>query len=110
MIGTIVITIGRAVPLILTTPGHHHHLCSGGAVEVSRLSESVDLEFFNALNRSCHNARSHSAGLAAGNAGKVLNIANSIAGHVIGVVAAINGERVLIHVGTSDVTSGCHAW
>ena len=96
------------MPVVGATAGHHHDLRAGGTIKVSCLSGGVDLEFLDAFDRGGHHAGSHTVGLAATDTGKVVDITDRVTGHVVGVVAAINGERVLIHERAGNVASGCH--
>src|SRR5437868_5339878 len=110
MIGGVIVTVPRAVPLIGAPPGNHLNLRTTGGVKVIRLTKGADLEFLNTLNRGSHYTRSHRAGLGASETGEVLDVPNGISSHIIGVVAAIDGESVLVHVAAGNITSGRYAW
>ena len=109
MIGGVIVTVPRAVPLIGATPRYHLNLRTTGGVKVIRLTEGADFEFLDALDRRGHDTRSHTVGLAAGETGKVLNVADGVPGHVIRIIPTIYGESVLVHVAAGDIASRRHA-
>ena len=109
MIGCIVITVTRSVPLVGAAFGDHLNQCATGSVKVIRLAESADFEFLHRVNRSRDYTRGHRTGLGSRETGKVLDISDRITGHVIRVVAAINRESVLVHVAAGNIPSRGHA-
>src|SRR6266566_3911376 len=109
MIRRIVVTVTRTVPLVGSASSYHLHLSAAGVVEVRRLPESIDLEFFDGFDWRSYDARSHAVGLAAGETGEVLDVADGIARHIIRVVPTIDGESVLVHIAAGDIASRRHA-
>src|SRR2546423_1098780 len=97
------------MPLIGSALGHHLDLRANRTIKVSGLAERVNPEFFNALDRSRDDPGSHAVKLSAGRAGKIVCVADLIAGHVVAVLAAIDGERVLVTHGAGNLTGGRHA-
>src|SRR6185369_12512712 len=82
----------------------HLDLTADGTGEVRRLVEGGNLDFLDALNGSGHNPGRATTGLASAGASEVGDVAGIVAGHVIGVVAAIQHEDVLV-----GESSGRHA-
>src|SRR5438132_8648184 len=109
MIGGVIVTVPRTVPLICAAPGDHLNLRATGGVKVIRLTEGADFEFLDTLDRSGYDAGGHAVGLRPGETGEVLDVPDRVSGHIIGVVAAVDGESVLVHVAAGNVPSGRHA-
>ena len=84
-------------PLIYYIEEHPHYL------------PIVD-ELFNAFDWRCDDTRGHTVCLTTGDAREVIDVADGVTGHVIGVVAAINRIGVLVHIGSSHVASGGDSW
>src|SRR6267154_859829 len=97
------------MPLVSTAAGDHLDLRAAGLIKVTRLAKRADFEFLNGLDRRRHHARGHRAGLITGETGKVLDVSDGIAGHVIRVVTAIYRESVLVHETAGDIAARCHA-
>src|SRR5437667_12113180 len=97
------------MPLVGSTTGDHLHLRPAGLVKVGSLTERADLEFFDRLDRRCYYPRGHCAGLGASETGEVLDVSDGVARHIVGVIAAIAPELVLIHVYAGDSASGRHS-
>ena len=74
------------------------------------MTEGADFEFLDTLNRSSHHTGSHAVGLAACETGEVLNVSDSVAGHIIRVITTIYGESVLVHIAAGDIASRRHTW
>src|SRR5438128_12044827 len=105
MVSSEVKTVHGAMKISRATASYHHDLSAGRAIKVSSLPGGVYFEFFNAFDRCCDDAGGHTVGLTTGNTGKILEVTNSITGHVIGVICTIERVRVLIHVRTGNVAS-----
>ena len=71
------------MPLLGTALGDHLDLRADGTIEVGRLSEGIDSEFFDAFNWSRDNARSHTVRLAASGARKIHRITDLVARHIV---------------------------
>src|SRR5437762_13379854 len=109
MVSSIIEAVDSAMKISRASASYHHDLGASRAIEVSSLPSGVYFEFFNTLDGRRDDARGHAIGLATANAGKVLEVPNGIAGHVIGVISTIDRVRVLIHVRPGNVASRCNA-
>ena len=89
-IGRPIVPVSRAMPLIGSPFSHHLDLRPYRTVEVSRLTEGVNSEFFNALDRGRHYAGSDTVSLSPAAARKVHCVTNLVSGHVVRVLAAID--------------------
>jgi hypothetical protein len=103
------VAIARAMPLICSPASHHLHLRAARSIKVVCLAEGVNLEFLDRFDRCGDDARSHRTRLITSETRKVLNISNRVTGHIVGVVAAINRESILVHVTAADVSSRGYA-
>ena len=102
------------MPLIAAAPGNHLDLRADRTIEVSRLPESVDAKFFDALDRSRRYAGSHAVNLITSielrRTCEVHCVSDLIAGHVIAVLAAVYAERVLIADGAGNLSRWRDPW
>src|SRR6266478_5218926 len=105
MIDGVIVTVARAVPLIGAAPRYHLNLSTTGRVKVIRLTEGADFEFLDTLNRGGYDAGGDAVGLGASETGEVLDVPDGVSGHIIGVVAAIDGESVLVHITAGNISS-----
>ncbi len=97
------------MPLIGSATGDHLDLRPAGLIKIRRLPKGADFEFFYRFDRGCHHTRGHAVGLATGETGEVLDVSDGVARHIVGVIAAIDRECVLIHVAAGDIASGRHS-
>src|SRR6266705_463237 len=91
---------------IVVTLRDHLHLRAGRTVEVRSLVGGVDLKFLNAIDGRRHHARGSATDLILDYAASRIvpeawRIYLHAAVHVIGVLAAIEQERALVHHGAS---------
>src|SRR5205807_5625749 len=93
------------MPLIGSALRYHLHLRANRTIEVGRLTEGVDSEFLDALDRSRDDTGRYAIGLGAGGAGKIHRVADLVAGHVIAVLAAIDAKTILIADGAGNLAS-----
>ena len=98
------------MPLLTASPGNHLHLRAARTIKVSGLTECADLKFFYALNGRSNHTGGHRTRLISSRTGEILEIADGVACHIVGIVAAVYGEGVLIHVTAGDITSRCNSW
>ena len=106
MVRRVIVTIARAVPLISSAPSNHLDLRATGSVKVIRLSKGADFEFLDGFDRGRNHTRSDRTGLGAGDTRKVLDVSDRIAGHIVSIVATIDGESVLVHVAAGNIAAG----
>src|SRR5713226_3854395 len=109
MVRCVIITVSRAMPLIGAASGDHLYLRAAGSIKVSRLTERIDFELFDSFDRRRHHARDHPVSLSASSAGKVVYVCGGGTGHVVGVVATIDGEGVLVLVAAGNIAGRRHA-
>src|SRR5207237_947494 len=75
--------IAGTMPLLGTALGDHLDLRANRTIEVGRLSEGVDSEFFDAFNRSRNHARSHTVRLGSSGARNIHRITDLVARHIV---------------------------
>src|SRR5438445_7436963 len=97
------------MPLICSATGDHLDLRPAGLIKIRRLPKGADFEFFYRFDRCRHHTRSHTVGLTTGETSEVIDVSDGVAGHVVGVVAAIYGESILVHVAAGNITPRRHA-
>ncbi len=73
------------------------------------MTEGADFKFLHAFDRRSHHARDHPVSLSASSAGKVVYVRGGGTGHVVGVVATIDGEGVLVLVAAGNIAGRRHA-
>src|SRR5262245_16278141 len=94
-------SISGTVPSSRTALRDHLYLGPDRAVKIGSLPYSVYSKFLNALDRSRNYAGSHAIGLSAAGARKVDDITNGVTGHIVGVLAPVNCECILVSNRTS---------
>src|SRR5215510_5215318 len=102
----IVESVTGPVILVRTAFGHHLDLAADRTGEVSRLVKGGYSELFDALHRSRHDTGGASVRLCAALSRKVCHIACIVSGHVVRIVASVEGKYVLIGEGAGGVAGG----